>query len=79
VRIDDAFPQSLADQGCAILWRATGCDPDDPSGWTKPVIRLGGYTGQPFRDAANALALHAAYVPVPGRDGECTLLPDERD
>jgi hypothetical protein len=66
VRIDDAFPQSLADQGCAILWRETGCDPDDPSSWTRPVIRLGGYTDQPFRDAANTPALHAAYDALAG-------------
>jgi hypothetical protein len=66
VRIDDAFPQSLTDQGRAILWRETGCDPDDPSSWTKPVIRLGGYTDQPFRDAANTPALHAAYDALAG-------------
>ncbi|WP_159349632.1 phytanoyl-CoA dioxygenase family protein [Roseomonas harenae] len=66
VRIDDAFPQSLADQGRAILWRETGCDPDDPSSWTRPVIRLGGYTDQPFRDAANTPALHAAYDALAG-------------
>lgn len=61
VRIDDAFPRDLADQGRAILWRDTGCDPNDPSTWTKPVIRLGGYADLPFREAANSPRLHAAY------------------
>lgn len=61
VRIDDAFPRALADEGRAILWKATGCDPDDPSTWTRPVIRLGGYHDLPFRQASNTPALHAAY------------------
>ena len=29
IRIDRAFPRELADAGRAILWRDTGCDPDD--------------------------------------------------
>jgi len=66
VRIDDAFSKSLADQGRAILWRETGCAPDNPSTWTRPVIRLGGYADQPFRDAANTSALHAAYDALVG-------------
>jgi hypothetical protein len=66
VRIDDAFPRALADQGRAILWRETGCDPDNPSSWTKPVIRLGGYADQVFRDAANTPRLHAAYDALAG-------------
>jgi hypothetical protein len=43
IRIDRAFPRELADAGRAILWRDTGCDPDDPATWRKPVIRLGYY------------------------------------
>ena len=31
VRIDEAFPRRLAEEGRAILWRDTGCDPDDPA------------------------------------------------
>ena len=61
VRLDDAFPRELADQGRAILWRDTGVDPDDPATWTRPVIRLGGYHDLPFREAANTSKLHAAY------------------
>ncbi|MEO7221173.1 MAG: phytanoyl-CoA dioxygenase family protein [Devosia sp.] len=61
VRIDGAFSTELADECRAILWRDTGVNPDDPSTWTRPVIRLGMY-GQPqFRAAANTEALHAAY------------------
>ena len=31
LKIEGAFPRRLADEGRAILWRDTGCDPDDPS------------------------------------------------
>ena len=61
IRIDNAFPRELAEQGRAILWKATGCDPDNPATWTKPVIRLGGYSDLPFREAANTPLLRAAY------------------
>jgi hypothetical protein len=61
VRIADAFPRELADEARAILWRDTGCDPDDPATWTRPVIRLGMYTQAPFVRAANTPVLHAAF------------------
>jgi hypothetical protein len=67
VRIDRAFPKHLADAARARLWQDTGFDPDDPATWTKPVIRLGNYTQQPFRDAANTEVLHAAYDQLAGR------------
>jgi len=61
VRIDAAFPRTLADAGRAILWRDTGCDPDDPATWTRPVIRLGHYAQAPFAEAANTPELRAAF------------------
>ncbi len=69
VRLDDAFPRTLADQARAFLWRETGCDPDDPSTWTKPVIRLAGYGGPIFDAVANTPTLHAAFDALvgPGR------------
>jgi hypothetical protein len=67
VRLDDAFPRSLADEGRAILWRDTGCDPNDRSTWTKPVIRLGDYSQPPFTRAVNTAALHAAFDALAGR------------
>ncbi len=69
VSIEGAFPRALADRCRAQLWRDTGCDPDDRSTWTKPVIRLGMY-GQPeFREAANTEPLGQAYDQLvgPGR------------
>jgi hypothetical protein len=66
VRLDDAFPRELADAGRAILWRDTGCSPDDPSTWRAPMIRLGGYHDLPFRQASNTPRLHAALDQVCG-------------
>ncbi|HEV2688856.1 MAG TPA: phytanoyl-CoA dioxygenase [Bryobacteraceae bacterium] len=69
VRVDGAFPRDLADQCRSILWRDTGCDPDDPTTWTKPVIRLGMYGQEPFVRAANTAVLHRAFDQLvgPGR------------
>jgi len=69
VRLDDAFPRALAEEARAILWRDMGLSPDDPEGWTRPVIRLGHYSDPPFLAAANSAWLHAAFDQLvgPGR------------
>ncbi|WP_437971253.1 phytanoyl-CoA dioxygenase family protein [Sorangium sp. So ce260] len=67
VRIDAAFPRSLADEARAILWRGTGMAPDDPRTWTKPVVRLGQFGQRPFVDAANTPVLRAAFDQLVGR------------
>lgn len=66
VRIDNAFSADLAAQGRAILWADTGCDPNDPATWTKPVIRLGNYSQPPFVAAANTPVLRAAFDQLVG-------------
>lgn len=68
VRIDRAFPPQVAAEARAILWRDTGCDPHDPSTWTRPVIRLGDYPQDPFRIAVNTPQLHAAFDDLVGKD-----------
>jgi len=66
VRLDAAFPRDLAEEGRALLWRQTGCDPDDPARWTRPVIRLGYQDGPPFAAAATAPRLTAAFDQLVG-------------
>ena len=66
VRIPEAFPRALADEGRAFLWRETGLDPEDPGTWTQPVIRLPGYGGEPFRRAATTPRLHEAFDQLVG-------------
>jgi hypothetical protein len=69
VRVDKAFPRDVAEAARDVLWRDTGCDPDTPSTWTRPVIRLGMYAQPPFVEAANTPVLHAAFDALvgPGR------------
>ncbi|MGY3690308.1 hypothetical protein ACVIGA_000388 [Bradyrhizobium sp. USDA 3240] len=67
VRIDHAFPRALADQGRAILWRDLPCDPADPATWTRPVVRLGHYGDEPFKQAANTPVLYAAFDQLVGK------------
>lgn len=66
VRIEHAFPRDQADAARALLWEATGCNPDDPATWTAPVIRLGMFTQGPFIEAANTPRLHAAFDQLVG-------------
>jgi hypothetical protein len=69
VHVPEAFPRALADECRAFLWRETGLDPDEPAGWTQPVIRLDGYGTEPFLRAANTPGLHEAFDQLvgPGR------------
>lgn len=69
VRIEHAFPHELGDAARSILWKDTGCNPDDPATWTSPVIRLGMYSQDVFVGAANTPVLHRAFDQLvgPGR------------
>lgn len=67
IRIDEAFPRELAEEGLAILWRDTGCAPNEPTTWTRPVIRLGGYGQEPFAKAVNTPVLHTAFDQLVGK------------
>ncbi len=73
IRIERAFPRELAAEARAILWKDTGCDPDDPTTWSRPVVRLGMYTQAPFVAAANTPELHEAFDQLvgPGKWAPC--------
>jgi hypothetical protein len=66
VKVEHAFTEETAAECRAILWRETGCAPDDPATWTKPVIRIGGHTEEPFLAAANSPRLTAAFERLVG-------------
>lgn len=72
VRIDGAFSRESADEALAILWRDTGCDPDDPRTWTRPVVRLGHYAEPPFLTAGNSARLHDAFDQLVGPGRWCS-------
>ncbi|MEV1008769.1 phytanoyl-CoA dioxygenase family protein [Streptomyces sp. NPDC049881] len=61
VRIAGAVPRGVVARCRDELWAATGCDPGDPATWTRPVVRLGGFSTPPFREAANTPVLHEAF------------------
>lgn len=67
VKLPHAFSPALAAEARQILWKDTGCKPDDPSTWTQPVIRLGEYAQEPFRKAANTPVLHTAFDQLAGK------------
>lgn len=69
VRVDHAFSSETARQARTILWRDINADPADPTTWTKPVVRLGMYSQEPFVQAANTEKLHRAFDQLvgPGR------------
>ncbi len=68
VRIDNAFSPELAREARSILWNDLGCDPDNPATWTRPVVRLGMYSQEPFVQAANTEVLHRAFDLLVGKD-----------
>jgi hypothetical protein len=76
VRLEGAFPRSLAEDAQALLWRDLGCDPENPATWTQPVARLGMYTAPPFVAAANTPLLHTAFDRLvgPGRWHPCRAM-----
>lgn len=44
VRLDDAFTAEQAQAAVSVLYGAAGIDPEDPSSWSSPVIRIDGST-----------------------------------
>ncbi len=66
VKLEGVFSPETAAEGRAIVWRDTGCDPEDAATWTRPVIWLGDYAQEPFRTAVNAAVLHAAFDQLVG-------------
>jgi hypothetical protein len=67
LRIDQAFSRQVAEAARDVLWRNSGCDPDDPRTWTRSVIRLGEYAGSPFSDAIDTLPLREAFDGLVGK------------
>jgi hypothetical protein len=67
VRIEGAVPRDVALECAALLWRETGCDPDDRTTWTRPVHWVGDMAQPPFEAAANTPVLHDALDMLVGK------------
>ncbi|MFE7045393.1 phytanoyl-CoA dioxygenase, partial [Streptomyces atratus] len=66
LRVEGAFSRDLAAECREIMWRDVDGEPDDPTTWKSPVVRLGAYGQEPFRAAANTSRLHAAFDALVG-------------
>ncbi len=66
VRLNNAFPREIADECRALLWKVTGCDPNDPGTWTQPVVRIGDLGDEAFIKAANSPLLLNAFDQLAG-------------
>jgi phytanoyl-CoA dioxygenase PhyH len=67
VKLERAFPVETGERCLDELWAATGCARDDPSTWSEPVIRLGGFATPPFQEAATTPVLHEAFDQLIGQ------------
>ena len=61
VKVESAFNTDLAKKCRDELWADIGLSPDEPTNWTRPVIRLSSKSSPPFIEAANTPRLHEAY------------------
>ena len=66
VKLEKAFSPDLAKQCRDELWAEIGLSPDEPAGWTRPVIRVAARATPPFVAAANTPQLHRAYDQLVG-------------
>ncbi|MEU9607723.1 phytanoyl-CoA dioxygenase family protein [Streptomyces sp. NPDC048057] len=66
LRVEGAFSRDVAAECREIMWRDIDGEPDDPTTWRSPVVRLGAYGQEPFRAAANSPRLHAAFDVLAG-------------
>lgn len=67
VKIEHAFSREIADECRAILWKASGCDPNDSSTWIQPVIRISDIGLPPFKTASNTPLLHSVFDQLAGK------------
>lgn len=69
VKLEGVVAPLVAEHCARLLWRETGCDPDDPDTWTEPVHWVGDMAQGPFAAAPNSPYLHHAYdlLVGPGR------------
>lgn len=69
VKLESAFPRSLAEECLQLLWEQIKPDRDRPETWTEPLVYVWDCPQEPFRRAANTSRLHAAFDQLvgPGR------------
>ncbi|QYG95736.1 phytanoyl-CoA dioxygenase [Iamia sp. SCSIO 61187] len=66
IGVREAVSRPVAEECEALLLADVGIDPDDPTTWTQPVVRVVGRGGGPFTEAATSERLAAATEAVVG-------------
>jgi hypothetical protein len=66
VKLEAAFPRSLAEECLELLWDQIEPDRDRPETWTQPLVYVWDCPQEPFRRAANTPRLHAAFDQLVG-------------
>ncbi|MGW0809895.1 phytanoyl-CoA dioxygenase family protein [Nonomuraea sp. NPDC002799] len=69
-KVEAVVPREVGDAARALLWRRMGLSPDEPSGWTRPVVWTADLTGEgPFGEIMRSVRLRAALDAVAGVGG----------
>lgn len=66
VKLPGAVPAEVVEASGQLLWKEIGLDPKDFSGWTEPVLWVGGMTQPPFVVAMNVPGLLEACDALAG-------------
>ncbi|WP_061300770.1 phytanoyl-CoA dioxygenase family protein [Herbidospora cretacea] len=77
LKLPAIVPREVADAARAILWQQIGLSPDDPAGWTQPVVWTADHAGfGPFGQMIGSPRLAGALDQIagPGRWGGRTTL-----
>ncbi len=66
IKLPRAVPGDVVEVCAGLLWEAIGLDPEDPSGWAKPIYWVGGMSQPPFVQAMNSLVVLEACEQLAG-------------
>lgn len=70
VKLEAAVPRVVGDAARELLWQQIGLSPDDPAGWTEPVVWTADLTGRgPFGETITSPRLAQALDEVAGAGG----------
>lgn len=66
LHFEDVVPSEVVTAGGKVLWADMGLNPDDPSSWTQPVVRLLPSDARPFKAAFDSPRLRGAFDQLVG-------------
>ncbi|MEW9550627.1 phytanoyl-CoA dioxygenase [Nonomuraea sp. NPDC050783] len=69
-KVEAVVPREVGEAAQELLWQRIGLSPDDPPGWTQPVVWTADLTGEgPFGQIVRSARLAAALDAVAGAGG----------